>query len=82
MKGIYGNVESPMYMANGSIELESEALGQNKVIPNTEFHRYWWKYLSYIPQASMSVLNPVVRIKDQFLDSFSHQELRTQSKKL
>ncbi len=80
MKGIYGNIEQPMYLANGSIELEVEAMGALERIPSTEFHGYWWKYISYIPQASMSVMNPVVRIKDQFLDSFAKQEMRNQSK--
>jgi len=80
MKGIYGNVESPMYMAHGTIELAHEDFGEKEVVPNTEFHRYWWKHISYIPQASMSVLNPVMRIKNQFLDSFSAEELRTKSK--
>ncbi len=70
MKTIYGMVEPPMFIANGSIELEVEEMGEKKVIPNQEVHRYWWDYISYIPQASMSVLNPVVRIKDQFLDSY------------
>jgi peptide/nickel transport system ATP-binding protein len=70
MKTIYGSVESPMYIANGSVELVVEEMGREKVIPSEEIHRYWWEYISYIPQASMSVLNPVVRIKDQFLDSF------------
>lgn len=82
MKGIYGNIESPMYLAHGSIELEVEEDGQRQVIPSTEFHRYWWKHLSYIPQASMSVMNPVVRIKDQFLDSYSLQEVRNYGKKV
>lgn len=80
MKAIYGNVERPMYMAAGTIELEVEDFGEHMVIPSTDFRRYWWKYLSYIPQASMSVLNPVVRIKDQFLDSFSKQEIRGHGK--
>ncbi len=77
MKTIYGNVESPMYIASGSIELEVEEMGQKKVISGQEIHRYWWEYISYIPQASMSVLNPVVRIKDQFLDSFLQRDVRT-----
>ncbi|MCB0071461.1 MAG: ABC transporter ATP-binding protein [Caldilineaceae bacterium] len=76
MKAIYGNVERPMYMAQGTIELEVEDMGERKVIPSTEFRRYWWKYISYIPQASMSVLNPVVRIRNQFLDSFSKQDIQ------
>lgn len=82
MKGIYGNIERPMYLANGSIELEVNENGQKTVIPSAEFHRYWWKHLTYIPQASMSVMNPVVRIKDQFLDSYSLQEVRNYGKKV
>jgi peptide/nickel transport system ATP-binding protein len=49
-------------------------MGELQRVPSTEFYRHWWKHISYIPQASMSVLNPVVRIKDQFLDSFSRRE--------
>lgn len=82
MKGIYGSIERPMYLAKGAIELEVEENGQRMVIPSAEFHRYWWKHLSYIPQASMSVMNPVVRIKDQFLDSYSMQEVRNYGKKV
>lgn len=82
MKGIYGNVERPMYMANGSIELEIDEFGEKLAIPNTEFRRYWWNHISYIPQASMSVLNPVVRIKDQFLDSFPRAEIRARGKRV
>jgi peptide/nickel transport system ATP-binding protein len=81
MKTIYGNVESPMYIANGSVELIVDEMGQEKVIPNEEIHKYWWEYISYIPQASMSVLNPVVRIKDQFLDSFQRSGVRELDKK-
>ncbi len=55
--------------------MEVEDFGETKVIPNEEFCDYWWRYLSYIPQASMSVMNPVVRIKNQFLDSFSKEEI-------
>lgn len=80
MKAIYGNVEPPMFIASGSIELEVEELGEQKIIPNHEIHRYWWDYISYIPQASMSVLNPVVRIKDQFLDSYLRAEVRALGK--
>lgn len=81
MKGIYGNIEEPMYVAAGSIELEVEEEGRSEVVTQDDFHRYWWKYLSYIPQASMSVMNPVVRIKDQFLDSYTPEEIRKYGRK-
>src|SRR5581483_6947747 len=30
--------------------------------------QYWFRRISYIPQSSMSSLNPVVRIRKQFID--------------
>ncbi len=80
MKGIYGNIDRPMYLAAGLIELEVDSPTGPERIPSAEFHKYWWEHITYIPQASMSVLNPVMRIKDQFLDSFSKKMLRSQNK--
>ena len=80
MKAIYGNFSYPMYIQNGSLSLTVTEEGQELEIPGEEIHQYWWKYISYIPQASMSVLNPVLRIKDQFLDSFSKTDIRSTGK--
>lgn len=80
MKGIYGNVEAPLALTQGSIEMEIEQVGERQVIPSTQFHRYWWEHISYIPQASMSVLNPVVRIQDQFFDSYLRADVRALGK--
>src|SRR5690606_19598744 len=77
---IYGNIDRPMYLAAGLIELEVDSPTGPERIPSAEFHKYWWEHITYIPQASMSVLNPVMRIKDQFLDSFSKKMLRSQNK--
>ena len=80
MKGIYGNVEAPLALTQGSIEMEIEQAGERQRIPSTQFHRYWWEHISYIPQASMSVLNPVVRIQDQFFDSYLRADVRALGK--
>jgi len=83
MKTLYGNVDSPMYIANGGVDLEvAEADGSvGRTFHNEQIKRAWWEYISYIPQASMSVLNPVVRIKDQFLDSWQGEEIKKVAKK-
>jgi peptide/nickel transport system ATP-binding protein len=60
--------------------LEVDTPAGKEIIPSTEFHRYWWQHISYIPQASMSVLNPVMRIRDQFLDSFPKEMARDHGK--
>jgi peptide/nickel transport system ATP-binding protein len=46
-----------------------EDQGQIVTIPGAEMANVWWKFISYMPQGSMSVLNPVVRIEDQFFDA-------------
>lgn len=80
LKGLYGYIESPMYLAQGRIELVHESAGQIEVLGHEAFHRHWWKSMTYVPQASMSVLNPVMRIKHQFLDSVSPDQLRAKGK--
>ena len=39
-----------------------------EAITTENIQNYWYKHISYMPQGSMSSLNPVVRIRDQFLD--------------
>jgi peptide/nickel transport system ATP-binding protein len=46
-------------------------------LPESEKKRLAWQYISYIPQGSMSIFNPIRRIKATFLDFFrSHVEER------
>ena len=40
-----------------------------KTLGPGEIRQHWWEYISYIPQGSMSVLNPVIRIESQFFDA-------------
>jgi peptide/nickel transport system ATP-binding protein len=37
-------------------------------VTTSDIQEYWFKHISYIPQSSMSSLNPVVRIRKQFVD--------------
>ena len=43
--------------------------GQPVAMDGAAIRRAWWRYISYIPQGSMSVLNPVARVGRQFLDA-------------
>ena len=45
------------------------AAGKVKTIGPGEIREHWWEFISYIPQGSMSVLNPVIRIENQFFDA-------------
>jgi len=58
--------------AGGALQLFSgtvTATIDGTQIPGDQLHAHWWDFVSYIPQGSMSVLNPVLRIGDQALDA-------------
>ncbi|HLI87529.1 MAG TPA: ABC transporter ATP-binding protein [Ktedonobacteraceae bacterium] len=67
MKVIYGDVVSPLSLSAGSVEygFRDERGGE---VTGRNIRRYWFRRISYIPQSSMSSLNPVVRISRQFVD--------------
>ena len=67
MKAIYGDINSPMYLAGGSIDYGMTG-GDGKPVTTANIRREWFKSISYIPQSSMNSLNPVKRIGTQFID--------------
>ncbi len=65
MKLLYGNIQFPLALTRGKIQYN---LGSPEPITTENIRQYWFRRISYIPQSSMSSLNPVVRIRNQFLD--------------
>ncbi len=70
LKVIYGDLLYPLALRQGSVEYEIDATN-GKQITSRNIKDYWFKHISYIPQSSMSSLNPVVRIRNQFVDFLS-----------
>ena len=84
LKVIYGDLIYPLALRKGSVEYEIEMspghIVESKIrrnesetkngrqITTSNIQDYWFKHISYIPQSSMSSLNPVVRIRKQFVD--------------
>jgi peptide/nickel transport system ATP-binding protein len=67
IKVIYGDLGFPLALTAGSISYGfHNDSGQEVTLANIK--KEWFKRISYIPQSSMSSLNPVIRIRDQFLD--------------
>ncbi|MBU2531300.1 MAG: ABC transporter ATP-binding protein [Alphaproteobacteria bacterium] len=67
MKAVYGDIVSPMSLTGGSIDYGfSDRNG--KPVTSATVTRQWFRTLSYIPQSSMNSLNPVIRIREQFID--------------
>src|SRR6478672_7507539 len=67
MKVIYGDIGFPMSLASGSVEYGFKDEKGNPVT-SRNIQNQWFKRISYVPQSSMSSLNPVIRIRKQFLD--------------
>ena len=67
MKAIYGDIQSPMSLLGGSIDYGMKG-GDGRPVTTENIRREWFKSISYIPQSSMNSLNPVIRIRDQFID--------------
>jgi peptide/nickel transport system ATP-binding protein len=67
MKAIYGDIQSPMYVSQGSIDYGLKGR-EGKPVTAENVREEWFKTISYVPQSSMNSLNPVIRIRDQFID--------------
>jgi len=67
MKVLYGDLGFPLALSSGSVDYGfRDEHGQ--AVTSQNIQKEWFKRISYIPQSSMSSLNPVVRIRDQFVD--------------
>jgi peptide/nickel transport system ATP-binding protein len=74
LKVIYGDLVFPLALRQGGVEYEIDHVGyrvetkNGRQVTTSNIKDYWFKHISYIPQGSMSSLNPVVRIRKQFVD--------------
>ncbi len=70
LKVLYDYLQPPLRIVSGSYEADfPDGDGKVKTIGPGEIREHWWEFISYIPQGSMSVLNPVIRIENQFFDA-------------
>jgi peptide/nickel transport system ATP-binding protein len=83
VKVLYGFAKPPLRIISGEINLRVGDKEENLVLSDDRSLEYLrWRYISYIPQASMSMLNPVMTIGQQFqevilrYDKASKKELK------
>jgi peptide/nickel transport system ATP-binding protein len=67
MKVLYGDIGFPLSLTAGIVDY-GFFNEQRQPVTTDNIQREWFRRISYIPQSSMSSLNPVVRIRDQFVD--------------
>ena len=70
LKVLYDYIQPPLRIVSGSYEADVPTdNGTPQTVGPGEIRKRWWEFISYIPQGSMSVLNPVIRIENQFFDA-------------
>jgi peptide/nickel transport system ATP-binding protein len=67
LKVIYGDLIYPLGLRSGSVDYGFSTT-RGREVTTANIKEFWFKNISYIPQSSMSSLNPVVRIRNQFVD--------------
>lgn len=76
---LYDIVEYPLVIDKGRVVLEGEKNGQKFSYESGHIRDTWWNNISYVPQAAQSVLNPIVRLKSQFLDSIPAENRKNEN---
>ena len=69
LKALFGAIEPPLRLIDGSIfyHIDNLAVDITTLDPE-ERRKLRMQYISYVPQGSMSVLNPVTKLKDTYRD--------------
>lgn len=81
LKTLYDIVEFPLVIDQGKVILSGEKNGKPFSYESDEIRKTWWNNISYVPQAAQSVLNPIVRLKKQFLDSIPKADRKNETEK-
>lgn len=69
LKALLGNIEPPLRHFGGQVFYRVGGKYLDVLaLPPQEKQRLRWTFISYIPQGSMSVFNPVTRIRATFID--------------
>lgn len=79
LKTLYDIVEFPLVIDQGKVILSGEKNGNKFSYESGQIRKSWWNHISYVPQAAQSVLNPIVRLKKQFLDSIPAEDKKNET---
>jgi peptide/nickel transport system ATP-binding protein len=65
LEALLAAIEPPLRLVGGKVfyRVNGEEVDVASLDPEAK-RRLRWEYISYVPQGSMSVLNPVVKLKD------------------
>ncbi len=70
IRTLYGDFTGGLKLASGTVtgRFRDTQTGQTREYAGTRFADLWWDAISYVPQGSMSVLNPIMKVGKQIVD--------------
>ncbi len=69
LKALYGAIEPPLRLMGGKVYYRTDGEELDVASLGAEAKRKLrWEFVSYVPQGSMSVLNPVLKLKEAYRD--------------
>ncbi len=68
IRTIYGDYTGGLKIASGTITGVFQDRKTGQEVESSRFSDLWWDLISYVPQGSMSVLNPIMKIEKQMID--------------
>lgn len=79
LKVLYDIITFPLQIDQGRVILSGKRNGDTFSYESGTIREAWWKNISYVPQAAQSVLNPITRLRSQFLDSIPEEDRRNET---
>jgi peptide/nickel transport system ATP-binding protein len=76
LKALYGTYDPPLRLMGGKVIYfnNGEEIDITTLKPEAK-RRLRWEYISYVPQGSMSVLNPVTKVRESYKDFIDSHEV-------
>ena len=76
MRAVYGDFSTGLRIKSGTVTGRFTDTQTGHVIQeqSSDFKRLWWDQITYIPQGSMSVLNPLMKVEKQVIDGLPKRE--------
>lgn len=80
LKVLYDLIDFPLQIDAGQVVLSGQKNNEAFSFGTGQIRNTWWNNISYVPQAAQSVLNPITRLRHQFLDSIPRTERGSETK--
>lgn len=76
MRAVYGDFSTGLRIKSGTVSGRFTDARTAQIVeePSSNFKKLWWDQMTYIPQGSMSVLNPLMKVEKQVIDGLPKRE--------